>query len=382
MNVCIIELIKTGGMVHYASQLCNSLAFLGNGINVSIIAPDGLNEAIFNDKVTVNKIPSVGRHGYRIDLIIKHILATKPDIIHITVIHPFIIPLLSTLKKVAPIVLTVHDVILHSDQQNFVVNMTTNIISRYADMNFVHSEKLKSELSKKRITDSKIAVVPHGDYSFFNNLGKEEIIEEENIVLFFGRILKYKGIDYLIKSEPLISSKIPNFKIVIAGDGDFSPYKKLIKNQDNFVIINEYIPDERVPELFQKASVVVLPYIEASQSGIIPIAYSFKKPVIATDVGSLSEVVINGVTGFIVPPSDIHELANAIIEILSNKNIRKNMGDAAYEFMIKEMSWNEVAKKTFEEYIKLTTQDNRQNQYGFNRSSTTKNLSEKLNGMS
>ena len=79
-------------------------------------------------------------------------------------------------------------------------------------------------------------------------------------------------------------------------------------------------------ELFQRASIVVLPYIEGSQTGIIPIAYSFKKPVIATNVGSISEVVEDGVTGFIVPPRDSHALADAIIKILKDDDLRKRDG--------------------------------------------------------
>ncbi|KKG82671.1 glycosyltransferase [Methanosarcina mazei] len=181
----------------------------------------------------------------------------------------------------------------------------------------------------------------------------KKINEEENTILFFGRILEYKGIDYLIKAEPLISEKIPNIKIIIAGSGDFSKYESMINHKNHFEIINEYIPDEKVSELFQKSSVVVLPYIEASQTGIIPIAYAFKKPVVATDVGSLSEVIVDGVTGFIVPPRDSKLLADSLLNILLNKNLKNSMGSAAYEFMKENMSWKGIAQKTIGEYQKL-----------------------------
>jgi glycosyltransferase involved in cell wall biosynthesis len=230
------------------------------------------------------------------------------------------------------------------------------ITSKLADLNFVHGDKLKMELMKRGVLNSKIAVIPHGDYSFFGALNHNEISEDENTILFFGRILDYKGIDYLIKAEPLISSEISNFKIIIAGDGDFSKYENLIDNHNHFMIINEYIPDETVSELFQRASVVVLPYIEASQTGIIPIAYAFKKPVVATDVGSLSEAVIDGVTGFIVPPKDSKTLAYSLLKIMLDKDLKITMGNAAYEFMIKNMSWERIAQKTIEEYKKLISE--------------------------
>ncbi len=151
----------------------------------------------------------------------------------------------------------------------------------------------------------------------------------------------------------MISKKISDFKIVIAGKGNFKKYRCLIKNKEKFVIYNEFIPNEKVSELFQKATIVVLPYIEASQTGIISIAYSFKKPVIVTNVGSLPEVVENGKTGFIVPPKDQKKLAEAIIKLLSNNEKRKKMGENAYEMMQTELSWDSIAKKTIEVYKEI-----------------------------
>jgi alpha-maltose-1-phosphate synthase len=350
MKICIILLINRGGMVHYASQLCNHMATSNNNIKVHLIAPDGVNEKIFNEGVTLKKIPSIGRHGYRIDLITKYISALKPDFIHITVIHPLMIPILHFLKKISPLAVTVHDVTLHSDQNNFILNLTTNFISNLADLNFVHGEKLKLELVKRGILKSKITSIPHGDYSFFKCIQSRKVYEQKNTILFFGRILKYKGIEYLIQAEPLISSKLPDLKIIIAGDGDFSPYRKMIVNKNNFEIINEYIQDELVSELFQRASVVVLPYIEASQSGVVPVAYAFKKPVIVTDVGSLSECVINGITGFVIPPNNYEFLADSILKILMDNGLRSSMGNAGYTFMKDNMSWVNIAQKTIEEY--------------------------------
>ena len=95
---------------------------------------------------------------------------------------------------------------------------------------------------------------------------------------------------------------------------------------------------------------VVLPYIEGSQTGIIPIAYSFKKPVVVTDVGSISEVVVDGETGYVVNPRNSEELAEAIITILKNKNEREKMGNTAYLKMKNELSWDKIAEKTIELY--------------------------------
>src|SRR5690606_20252897 len=114
-------------------------------------------------------------------------------------------------------------------------------------------------------------------------------------VLFFGRIHRYKGLDYLIQAEPLITQKVPDARIVIAGTGeDFGRYEEAIAGRDAFEVHNYRIPYEEGARPFQQASVVALPYVEASQSGVIPPASGFRRPVVVTDVGSLPEVVDDG----------------------------------------------------------------------------------------
>jgi glycosyltransferase involved in cell wall biosynthesis len=93
-----------------------------------------------------------------------------------------------------------------------------------------------------------------------------------------------------------------------------------------------------------------LPYTEASQSGIIPLAYSYHKPVITTDVGGLSEVVDDGITGKIVPPCDTYKLAEAICMMLHDKDLTRQMGENAYQKQKTDLSWDLIAQKTIEVY--------------------------------
>ena len=100
----------------------------------------------------------------------------------------------------------------------------------------------------------------------------------------------------------------------------------------NIEFINEFIPNSKVSELFEKCSVVVLPYTDGSQSGIVPIAYSFSKPVVVTDVGSLAEVVKDGKTGFLIEPNNSKLLSQAVIKILSDNKLREKMGRNALNY--------------------------------------------------
>ena len=155
----------------------------------------------------------------------------------------------------------------------------------------------------------------------------------------------------MIEAEPLISRENPSVKIVIAGSGEnFDKYERMFVSRDRFVVYNKFIPNEMVANLFQSASIVVLPYIEASQSGVIPLAYAFGKPVVATDVGSLSEIVDDGKTGYIVPPKDPNAIATAVNLLLKDKNILKTMGQNAYAKAKKDLSWETIAAKTMYVY--------------------------------
>jgi glycosyltransferase involved in cell wall biosynthesis len=182
----------------------------------------------------------------------------------------------------------------------------------------------------------------------------QDVCIERPHVLFFGRIVRYKGLDYLIKAAPIVCERIPEAKIVVAGAGpDWPRCKDLIQDPNHFILHEKSVYDPDVTKLFEEAAVVVLPYIEASQSGVLNIAYAMGKPVIATNVGSLPEIVNDNVSGLIVPPGDHQALANAIVKLLSDDPLRKALGAKGYEkATIGDLSWDNIAIKTADVYTK------------------------------
>lgn len=351
MRITIVELIQQGGMVHYTSQLSNALSNQDT-LDIQVILPKGTDVSLFNKKIEIKEVSTIGRHPYRMDMLLMHILKFKPDIVHITIRHPLILPLLPILHAMKiPIFLTIHDVIPHIGERKFVAEFSTKISIHFSRILFVHGEKLKANLATQGVPEKKISVIPHGDYSFFTGLiTNNNYTTEISTILFFGRILDYKGLKYLIQAEPDISKNIPDLKIIIAGDGDFSKYQKMIINRDRFEIINRFIADKEVSVLFSRASIIVLPYIEASQTGIIPIAYAFAKPVVTTNVGSIPEIVKDGITGIIVPPCDVKALSEAIITLLKNWNLTEMMGIAGQNFMKKRLGWDMIADRLIDLY--------------------------------
>lgn len=344
-------------MIHYSSQLANAL---GKENDVTIILPAHTDLKYFDPGINIKLIkapPSIILsliHLLNIFAFVdlyRFIKSCDPEVIHFLNEHPFNNVIRLGIK--CRIVLTCHDPVLHTGERStFWMNLFKQNLHyqlKKADKIIVHGNVLFKDLVEQGITRDKIVVIPHGDFSFFKNFAGSDI-KEDHSILFFGRIKPYKGIRYLIEAEKIISRTASGYKLVIAGDGDITPYNIDTKNNPNIIVINRYIDDTEVALLFRKSIMVVLPYLDASQSGIIPIAYAFKKPVIATDVGSISEVVKDNVTGLIIPPADAGSLAEAILKLLNNDELRKNMGENAYKKMKDEMSWDKIARETIKVY--------------------------------
>jgi len=169
--------------------------------------------------------------------------------------------------------------------------------------------------------------------------------------LFFGRIWPYKGLHYFIEAANLLSAVNQEAKFMIAGQGeDISKYIANIKNPERFEIRNRRIAEEEIDELFQKAFCTVLPYTDATQSGVIPVAFAYKTLVIATAVGALPEAIVHNVTGILVAAKDtlaIYEKMKWSIE--NQKEVEYIIYDA-YEQTLNNLSWKKIAATTFDVY--------------------------------
>jgi glycosyltransferase involved in cell wall biosynthesis len=159
-----------------------------------------------------------------------------------------------------------------------------------------------------------------------------------NTILFFGKVRKYKGLDVLLSAVPKVLSKIECNLLVVGEFYDsIARYQRLIRelNIENHVQIdNRYVPNEEVPEIFERADVLVLPYLSATQSAVARIALSNKLPVIASRTGGLSEAIIENVNGLLFQPGDSEALADKLILYFSNRLgpvLAKNLQEAQAE---------------------------------------------------
>ena len=286
--------------------------------------------------------------------IFRIIKAFKPDVIHLQQGHFWFNLALSFLKKY-PLVITIHDPRHHLGDKG-----SQNTPQKLYDYGFrkankivVHVEPMTKIMVKEvGIPKDRIHVIPHvmlGD----DSEGKE-IQEEKNVILYFGRIWEYKGLKYLIKAEPLISKEIPDIKIIIAGRGeDFGHYRKMMINPEKFIVDNDYVSNAKRVEYFRRACLVVLPYVEATQSGVIPIAYMFEKAIVATNVGGLPEQVDHGKTGLLVPPRDKMQLSKAIIRLLKDNPLRKKLAKNGKIKLESEWSAEAISEKLLSVYSEI-----------------------------
>lgn len=243
-----------------------------------------------------------------------YINSLSPRLVIVQWWHPYFSPCYNILLKriKAKTLLICHNVFPH-ERFPFDRFLTSSVMKK-ADHYILHSKKEADELLSI-VPEADYAVNMHPTYDAFN-MGREETgsFEPGGRLLFFGFVRPYKGLDVLLEAMKLLPD-VTGLDIV----GDFADssmkYRAMIEsfNLTERVTIREgYVPDREVEKYFKRCDAVVLPYIEATQSGIAQIAFGFKKPVISTTAGGLSEVVIDGKTGVLCRPSDPEDLASAV----------------------------------------------------------------------
>lgn len=285
----------------------------------------------------------------------KRIRDIKPEMVIIQWWHPYFAPcyyMLCKCIKNIKILFVCHNVFPH---ERFPMDrILAKAVLRQGDRYIVQS-RMDAEDLQTIIKDPIFRQTVHPTYNAFRleNMSAEEarsrlgIRMDEKILLFFGFVREYKGLKYLIQAMPQIVRCIPGAILLIVGDfsGEESKkqYVEMIARkqvQDCIRIYDGYIPDREVEKFFAASDLVMLPYISATQSGIAQIAYGFEKPVVATNVGGLPDVVADGRTGYIVEPENADALADAAVDFFEKDRAVEFAGNVkkeAYRFSWERM---------------------------------------------
>jgi glycosyltransferase involved in cell wall biosynthesis len=353
-----------GGIAHYIALLYRTLRGKGHRVSVlsfkrqypSLLFPGKTQKDEGAELIPVESHPildSINPASWiRAGLWLKQM---KPDIVYFKYWMPFFAPcyaflafILSSFLRV-PAVFLCDNVIPH--EKKIADLWLTKLALRFPDSFIVQSASVLSDLRALR-PDARVRLVPHPVYEIFpppvpkaearHRLG----IRDSRVILFFGYIRDYKGLRYLLEAMPEIRD-CGSVRLVVCGEFYEGRARTLdligrMKIEDSVTLHDQFIPNDRVGDYFCAADAVVLPYVSATQSGIVQIAYFYDRPVIATTVGGLPETVLDGRTGYLVPPENPKALAGAVLRFYGEN--RMDYFEKNVRIEKKKYSWDRMAE--------------------------------------
>ncbi|MEJ5308904.1 MAG: glycosyltransferase family 4 protein [Anaerolineae bacterium] len=351
MRICYALLSPVFEMHQYTADLANRMAQAGHDVHLVTSSHAPLDRYI--QAVTVHTPVDTENEGSlleglkraKLHKVKKTIVDIDPDLVHFSGPHVWNLPLMRKLKtRGLPIMHTLHTVDPPWGSRHGVRTRIWNRqIVRTADHILVHGQTFVRRLLDMGVPPEQVTSTPllhlfvGGSWlGALSNLAAA--VEYQPWALFFGRLKPYKGVEYLISACAMMKTdkSFPG-RVIIAGFGDLSQYwgGSLPARLE---IHNRQINDEEAMDLFCRCGLVVLPYIDASQSALIAAAYYFRKPVIVTRTGALPEYVREGETGFIVEPDHPAALARCLERVLDDPVRLERMGAAG-------RAWYEVHRK-------------------------------------
>jgi glycosyltransferase involved in cell wall biosynthesis len=291
--------------------------------------------------------------------LLQFVLRLNPDVIHfnnqIYFTHFYLFLFRSKL------LISIHDPFPHSGEEADTKKLSARLYRKFnvslIKNHLLYNDLMISSYAEDRGIDvARVSASSLGPYDFFSQI-KRPSVEPKCDFLFFGRIQRYKGVDFLLEAFVRLLQHHPDATLTIAGSGKFwFDVSDYAISEKNLRIINRFIPTEELAGLIRNCKVVVCPYRDATQSGVVMTAYAFHKPIIVTNVGALSQVVEEGLTGYIVNASDSADLALSMGKVMRDEL----SGETAYQ-KIEEIyhkgnkSWAAIARKTLAIYWKISS---------------------------
>ncbi len=339
VNLTYVLLSPAFGMAQYTAGLANRQP----NHQVTVLAPDTVQPDRFAPAVCLQRaweVRSTGLHRSNLNpaslcLAYRQILATRPDGVHFTAPHLWNPLLLLALRRAGiPTVHTVHDLDPHSGAGYGRLLYPWNwLVLRLAGHILVHSSAARARLIAQGMAPGRVTHTPL--LHLFLSHANEQRLSQARLsapcangpILFFARIEAYKGVGVLVAAMRQLQAEQPDVTAIIAGKGDIGAVAPGAL-PGNIEVRNHLIEDDEAIELFTRCSLVVLPYVDASQSALVAAAYFFGKPVIVTRAGALPEYVIEGQTGWVIPPRDAPALAACMRTALSDPLLLARMGQA------------------------------------------------------
>lgn len=365
-RLVVLTLPPPAGIAYYGALLANALSAHAH---VRAIICEEMKDFPFApalDVVAIRKEKILGMpHPKSYRRVLRMIEEFAPDVVHDTAGNAFkwSFGLWPMLSRRWPLVITEHDPQPHPGMDGFFAQMTRRTAWKSAQHFIVHGQNCRQAMLDAGVAAQRISIHRHGSFATYDQSRYPEILEERNTVLFFGELRPNKGVHRLAAIARMVHEALPQARFIVAGKCTKLPQRgekekvartiAALKTEKNFEVHDRFIPDEEVEALFRRSALVILPYEAASQSGVIPVAYAFRKPVVAYNVGDLGESVVPNETGVLVTPGNETAFARAIVRLLRHANERHAMGQQAHAWAQRELAWDEIARRTMEDYQRV-----------------------------
>lgn len=351
MNVLFIEPAGAGGVAHCTYALANALS--ARGVACEILTGTRWHPRPLTGPARVHRVFR-GLWTNPAALYYRCLrLRRRVDIVHWqSTTYPKLILMLMQIipMKKIPWIFTVHNVLPHERTQT-ALQLYGRIYERMDGLIFHTQHSLDSFRPLFPNVKAQTRIIPLGEYGFLQGSAPAESRPGGPVILFFGNVRHYKGLDVLIRALAEVKKAVPGAVLRVAGQWfvPFQDYEDLIARlglQSSVEFERGFIPDEEVPQLFAPAGVVALPYRDIDQSAVLLLAMALGKPIVASRVGGMAEILRHGQTALLVPPEDPAALAEALIRLLRDPLWAAQLGRNAQEEVRARFSWERIAEQT------------------------------------
>lgn len=285
------------------------------------------------------------------------VLARRFDIVHVQwlPVPPVDALFLWLISRRTPVAYTVHNLLPHDSRKSPSLKALYRMIYRIPKVLFVHTQHTARGLTSDfNVPANRVVQIRHGSMEHLLDLPRNGSDRgartEASTILFLGQIQPYKGLDTLLRAAARLRSRVRDFRLLVAGRPrvDMAPYIELIRQLDLGDLVElrlGYIEENELPQLFERASVVVFPYRAVDQSGVAVAACTLGRAIVATACGGLEEIVREADNGILVPVEDAGALAHALATVLENDGVRERFEENSSKYARTALSCARIAEQ-------------------------------------
>lgn len=363
MRVVVNYLGRKGGGMVYAYEMTKGL--VDNGCDVYAIVPEGIENLSMWKKLQLKELIVIKTYTDKVSFVWssfrfvfrdlwklkKHFQSIPIDVCYVPMLQPWA-PLLNLIFRKSKLITTLHDPRKH-EGRSWARTVIKDLAAKGSDKVIILSETFREYTVRHfGMENHRIHMIPHGVFDYYEQLAVQNIepMKARTNFLFFGRIEPYKGLQLLAQAYARLVMEGYDVSLRIAGCGKLGKLHDVFAKLESVQIDNRFIPDQEVFQYFKgDRIVVVLPYLTATQSGVIPIAMQAGSQVIATDTGGLREQTCDGKYAILCAP-EVDALYEAMKEAACNYEQYADMRSSAEKY-VRTLSWDVLAQRLIQVFM-------------------------------